>query len=171
MPDKRALILLEDDVNRLVEALTEYQETTRTLANMVLDTDGHILAQTGESKVPLETITAFVAASYAATRQVAKILAPDEFILLTHEGVRSSIELAVVGDRVVLATIYDEHTTTGVVVFYIRELVARLSAVVKGVAARKVNPVELAKDFGDDAKGAIDDLLGSSSDDLGSAEQ
>lgn len=157
--EKRPLILLEEDVARIVAALEPWQATTRTRANLLLDAEGHALAQTGDPKIPLETLGAFVAASVAATRNVGTILAPDELLSLTHAGKGASIQLTTIAEGVVLVTVFDAATTVGVIVFYMKPLVAKLGAIVKEVRERK-GAVDLGAGFDQAATGALDDMFG-----------
>src|SRR3954471_12896569 len=114
--DKRPLILLEDDVAKIAAALQPYQATTRTRANLLMDSDGHALAQTGDPRIPVETLGAFVAASGAPAGKGRPILQPDEFMSLTHTGKSASIQLTTIADGVLLVTVFDPATTVAVVV-------------------------------------------------------
>jgi predicted regulator of Ras-like GTPase activity (Roadblock/LC7/MglB family) len=160
--EKKPLILLEEDANRILRSLEPFQRATRSRANLVMDLSGHSLAQTGDPQVPLETIAAFVAASTTATRQVASILAPDEFLTLTHPGKNASIQLTKIADGVVLATVFDAKTTVGAIVFYLKELVEQLAAIIKEASSRERKPVDLGAHFDEGAKGALDDFFGES---------
>jgi predicted regulator of Ras-like GTPase activity (Roadblock/LC7/MglB family) len=157
--EKRALILLDEDLQRITQALEPYQGTTRTRANLVMDTNGNALAQVGEPKIPLETLGAFVAASTAATKPVGTILQSDEFITLTHAGKQASLQITVVAEGTVLVTVFDAATTVGVVVFYLKPLVAKLAAIVQEVSTRK-GGVDLGAGFSDSSEEALDDVFG-----------
>jgi predicted regulator of Ras-like GTPase activity (Roadblock/LC7/MglB family) len=157
--EKGPLVLLGEDVSRILAALEPYQATTKSRANLLLDSNGHALAQVGDPKIPLETLTAFVAASVAATRNVGTILQPDEFMTLTHTGKKASIQLTTVDDGVLLVTVFDQATTVAVVVFYMKPLVTELASIVKSVRSRK-GGVDLGAGFKDAASGALDDMFG-----------
>ena len=69
---------------------------------------------------------------------MAKILGQNEFTTLNHQGKNESIQLTLVGDRTILATIYDlQSTTPGMVMFYTKELVEKLNLVFKEITGRK----------------------------------
>jgi predicted regulator of Ras-like GTPase activity (Roadblock/LC7/MglB family) len=160
--EKKPLILIEEDVARIVAELEPYQATTKSRANLLLDSDGHQIAQVGDPRIPLETLGAFVAASVAATRNVGTILQQDEFMTLTHAGKAASIQLTTVADNVLLVTVFDRATTPAVIVFYMKPLVTRLAAIVKAVRERK-SAVDLGAGFDDAATGALDDMFGQDS--------
>src|SRR5579871_2238414 len=125
-----------------------------------MDVQGRSFAQLGDPEIPPETISALVMASFAATRPVSEVVLPDEYVTLTHEGKRSSVQLTLLAEGAVLVTVFDGKTTVGAIMFYMKELHDRLVAIVKTVAERKPESVDLGKGFDDAAKGALDDVFG-----------
>ncbi len=70
---KQRLIFYEDDVERINSALENYQNLSKSRCNMLIDVEGHPVTQVGSTDgINLETIAALVAASFAATKEVAK---------------------------------------------------------------------------------------------------
>lgn len=160
---KQRLVFYEDDVERINKALENYQNLSKSRCNMLIDVEGHPVTQVGSTEgINLETIAALVAASFAATKEVAKILGESEFSSLTHQGKHESIQLSIVGDRTILATIFDsEETTIGMVMFYTKELVEKLNGIFNEIKNRKdqAKPIfdqEGFKDMG----GVLDDMFG-----------
>ena len=154
---KQRLIFYEDDVERINKALENYQSLSKSRCNMLIDVEGHPVTQVGSTDgINLETIAALVAASFAATKEVAKILGENEFTSLTHQGKHESIQLSLVGNRTILATIFDsEETTIGMVMFYTKELVEKLQGIFEGIQNRKIEkPV-----FGEEGIGDLDNVL------------
>lgn len=154
---KQRLIFYEDDVERINKALENYQSLSKSRCNMLIDVEGHPVTQVGSTDgINLETIAALVAASFAATKEVAKILGENEFTSLTHQGKHESIQLSLVGNRTILTTIFDsEETTIGMVMFYTKELVEKLQGIFEGIQGRKVEqPV-----FGEEGLGDLDNVL------------
>src|SRR5438876_405142 len=131
MGTEKQLIFYEEDVAAVLEALGPWQATTRTKANVVLSVQGNAFAQLGDSDMPPETIGALVAASFAATRPVSEVVLKDEIVTLTHEGKRASVQLTLLGQGAVLATVFDARTTPGAILFHMKDLHERLAAIVK----------------------------------------
>ena len=157
---ERRLIFYEDDVERINKALENYQSLSKSKCNILIDIEGHPVTQVGTTEgINLETISALVAASFAATKEVAKILGQDEFTTLTHQGKLESIQLTLVGERTILATIFDNNTTIGMVMFYTKELVEKLNVVFKEIATRK-RDVKFEEGFENMAKDVLDDMFG-----------
>jgi predicted regulator of Ras-like GTPase activity (Roadblock/LC7/MglB family) len=159
---KQRLIFYEDDVERINKALENYQNLSKSRCNMLIDVEGHPVTQVGSTEgINLETIAALVAASFAATKEVAKILGESEFSSLTHQGKHESIQLSIVGDRTILATIFDsEETTIGMVMFYTKELVEKLNSIFGEIKSRKDAGPKLFKDGLADMSGVLDDMFG-----------
>lgn len=136
---KQRLIFYEDDIERINKSLENYQNLSKSRCNMLIDVEGHPVTQVGSTDgINLETIAALVAGSFAATKEVAKILGENEFTSLTHQGKHESIQLSLVGSRTILATIFDsEETTIGMVMFYTKELVEKLETVFYDIHNRK----------------------------------
>jgi predicted regulator of Ras-like GTPase activity (Roadblock/LC7/MglB family) len=159
--ERKPLIFFEEDTARATAALSPFQKVTRTRANILFDVVGaNAVVQTGDPGIPMETISALVAASVAATRHVAAIVPPDEVVTVTHAGKHLSIQLTRISDDSVLVTVFDARTTVGAIVFFLRALVVELQGLITHVRERKDKPVDLGAGFGNDATGALDDLLG-----------
>lgn len=159
---KQRLIFYEDDVERINKALENYQNLSKSRCNMLIDVEGHPVTQVGSTEgINLETIAALVAASFAATKEVAKILGESEFSSLTHQGRNESIQLSIVGDRTILATIFDsQYTTVGMVMFYTKELVEKLNAIFNEIKSRKDAAPRIFNDDFKDMSGVLDDMFG-----------
>lgn len=159
---KQRLIFYEDDIERINKALENYQNLSKSRCNMLIDVEGHPVTQVGSTEgINLETIAALVAASFAATKEVAKILGETEFSSLTHQGKNESIQLSIVGDRTILATIFDsQDTTVGMVMFYTKELVEKLNSIFNEIKTRKDSGKPIFDDGFKDMSNVLDDMFG-----------
>lgn len=160
---KQRLIFYEDDIERINKALDNYQNLSKSRCNMLIDVEGHPVTSVGSTEgINLETISALVAGSFAATKEVAKILGESEFTSLTHQGKHESIQLSLVGNRTILATIFDsEETTIGMVMFYTKELVEKLQGVFEEIHGRKEPAgTNLFQDGLGDLDNVLDDMFG-----------
>jgi hypothetical protein len=108
-----------------------------------------------------------VAGSFAATKEMAKLLGENEFSALYHQGERDNIQLSLVGDRTILTVIFDDTTTLGMVRLYVSETVKRLNLIFEETAARNaknakegVSPDDaLNAGYSDSAKDKLDNLF------------
>ena len=106
--------------------------------------------------IDLQSVSALVAGAYAATREMARLLGEDEFSVLFHQGKKDSIQLTLVGERTILATVFDERTTIGMVRLYAKEASEKLDSIFHEIFTRPPRDEGLGEDFGQSAKGALD---------------
>ena len=77
-----------------------FRPSKAVMPRMLVDKDGHMITKLGEaSGYDPETVSALVAGSFAATRQVAAMLGECEFSAIFHQGKRGCIQFSIVGDR------------------------------------------------------------------------
>jgi predicted regulator of Ras-like GTPase activity (Roadblock/LC7/MglB family) len=150
------------DVNRL---LREFLKLSNAKCAMLIDREGHMVTRQGVTRdLDMDTISALVAGSFAATREMARVLGEDEFSVLFHQGKTDNIQLSLVGDRTLLTVIFDEATTAGMVRLYAAETVKRLVELFekqeREIKSGARKPEELTTGFADTAKGKLDDLFG-----------
>ena len=92
--------------------------------------------------------------------KMAKQMGEDEFTVLFHQGARDSIQLQLVGERTLLAIVFDQRTNLGLVRFYAKEAVKRLEAAFKEIASRPQDQQpQLSDKFSSDAAAALDRIF------------
>jgi len=150
------------DVNRL---LREFLKMSNAKCALLIDREGHMVTRQGFTRdLDMDTISALVAGSFAATREMARVLGEDEFSVLFHQGKTDNIQLSLCGDRTLLTVIFDEATTVGMVRLYAAETVKRLTELFEKhqreieSGARKTETLE--KGFAGSAKDKLNDLFG-----------
>jgi len=153
----KRIVFYEDDVEEINEVLEEFLQLSDSKCNILIDKEGHMVTKAGSTgDIDLQAVSALVAGSYAATREMARLLGEDEFSVLFHQGRKDSIQLTLVGDRTLLATVFDERTTIGMVRLYAREAGEKLDQIFLEISRRPNKPAKLGGDFGESAKGALD---------------
>ena len=161
------LVFYKDDVDSIDAILDVFLKQSAAKCALLVDKDGHMVTCRGESrKIDLDTISALVAGSFAATREMAKLLGEEEFSALFHQGKSDNIQLSLVGDRALLTAIFDDATTVGMVRLYAAEAAKRLATLFQRKAANAGNQVTAGVAGADDAafrRGAassLDNLFG-----------
>ena len=140
--------------------LQVFLELSDAKCNLLIDKDGHMVTEVGSAgNLDSQTIAALIAGSFAATREMAKLLGEDEFSVLFHQGKCDSIQLFLVGDRTILATIFDQNTTVGMVRLYAKEAEKKLASLFEEIAKRKGMREGISGDYSDLAKGELDKLF------------
>jgi predicted regulator of Ras-like GTPase activity (Roadblock/LC7/MglB family) len=155
------LVFYESD-GRLIQAvLKELVKLSGAKCALLVDKEGHLVARTGSIRTfDTDTISALVAGSFAATREMARLLGEDEFAVMFHQGERDNIQLNLVGDRTILTVIFDEQTTVGMVRLYASEASRKLVEIYdrRSVEGDR-EEVKLADDYGKSAKDRLDSLF------------
>jgi predicted regulator of Ras-like GTPase activity (Roadblock/LC7/MglB family) len=157
----RALVFYKDDVDRIDRALEAYQRDCRSQCNLLVDLDGHLVTVVGALEgADVTTVAALVAGSFAATREIARALGEAEFTSLSHHGKDESIQITLVGERTILATVYSpRQTSAGLVVFYLKSAAAALRAALDEVRSR-TGARAFEPGFAGDIRGALGEFFG-----------
>jgi predicted regulator of Ras-like GTPase activity (Roadblock/LC7/MglB family) len=162
MRDTR-LVFYRDDVDRINRVLEEFLKLSGAKSNILIDKEGHSVTQAGAtSAINVDTLSALVAASFAATREMARLLGEDEFTILSHQGKSDHIQLTLIADRCIMCTMFDDKTTVGMVRLYATEASKKLNKVFDAISNRTDVPEgeTITADFGEDAESALDDVFG-----------
>lgn len=155
------LVFYAQDVSRLDGELDGFLEFSGARCAALIDREGHLVTRRGEAaSASMESFSALVAGTFAATRQVAQLLGEDTFTTMSHQGGRQCIQVALVGDRSLLAIVWDERTNLGLIRFYANETIKRLERVFLDIAARPPAQDEgLAAGYSKEASAALDELF------------
>ena len=109
--------------------------------------------------IDIDTISALVAGSFAATKEMARLLGEEEFTAMFHQGERDNIQLSLVGDRTLLTILFDDRTTVGMVRLYAGETAKKLADIYRDALNRDPVDEGLDEEFGSDAKNKLDNLF------------
>ncbi len=160
------LVFYKQDLDKIDRMLKEFLKLCTAKAAFLIDKDGHLVTKTGiegSTSYDTDTISSLVAGSFAATKAMAKLLGEEEFSIMFHQGKKDNIQLSMIGDRTILAVIFDEKTTVGMVRLYAAEAAKKMLGIFKEIEERKDRggeEQELGKDFGEAGKGKLDQLFG-----------
>ena len=156
------LVFYKEDIERIAKTLITFLKNANARCVLLVDKDGHLVTKEGESSTyDMDTISALVAGSFAATKQMAKLLGEEEFSIMFHQGKKDNIQLSLVGERTILAVIFDDKTTLGMVRLYASQVSSKLAELFSEIAERKGEGEKISQEFGKAAKGKLDDIFGS----------
>ncbi len=158
------LVFYKDDIEKIDKVLAEFLRLSGAKCALLVDKEGHMVTRQGDVKsINMDTISALVAGSFAATKEMAKLLGEEHFSALFHQGERDNIQLSLVGDRTLLTIMFDDRTTVGMVRLYANEACKKLCLIFQEAEANKDRPpsdeVELDSGYGSSAKDKLDDLF------------
>ncbi len=151
-----------EDIERIDKLLSEFLRLSGAKCALLIDKEGHLVTKKGEVRsFNMDTISALVAGSFAATKEMARLLGEEEFTALFHQGERDNIQLSLVGDRTLLTILFDDRTTVGMVRLYANETAKKMADVYRDAMERSPseNDPTLDSDYGDNAKRQLDNLF------------
>jgi predicted regulator of Ras-like GTPase activity (Roadblock/LC7/MglB family) len=149
-----------DDIRDIKELLHAFVREAGARCALLVDRHGRALTAAGDTTGLDETsFASLAAADFDASDQLASLLGEPEFTALYHQGVSGSMYLSDITGIAILAAVFDQRTTLGMVRLRTREVVPRLQALLAATGGRPPSEARLDVAFGDDAEGEIDRLL------------
>ncbi|HIE71793.1 MAG TPA: roadblock/LC7 domain-containing protein [Planctomycetes bacterium] len=151
----------KEDIDGIDKLLAEFLRLSGAKCALLIDKEGHLVTKRGELRtVDIDTISALVAGSFAATKEMARLLGEEEFTAMFHQGERDNIQLSLVGDRTLLTILFDDRTTVGMVRLYAGETANKLAVIYEEAMNREPDEnAGLGDDYGADAKNTLDKLF------------
>lgn len=157
------MVFYRDDVARIDASLNELIQLSGARAALLVDREGHLVSRVGDLRsVDAETVAALVAGSFAATREMARVLGEEQFSVVFHQGKRDSIQLTLAGDRTILTVLFDDSTTAGMIRIYTNEAAKKLGGIFRDIESRTDDQrpaVTIGADFDANAKDRLDSLF------------
>ena len=153
----------EEDIAEIDSILDEFLETAQAKCVLLIDIEGHMVTKKGFTRsFNTDALSALVAGSFAATRQVAELLGETEFSVLIHEGKNENIHVSLVGDRALAVIVFDDRTTIGMVRVTAEQLTKKVAKALADAAERNKDraPVQLDSDFEASAQDKLDEFFG-----------
>lgn len=130
-----------EDLERLDALLASFLAEARLRCALLLDRTGRFLTAAGETgELDPTTFASLAAADFAASDQLAQLLGEADFSSLYHAGERQSMLLADVGGQAILAAIFDDRSTLGLVRLQMRALLPQVAAVFAEMGDRAPAP-------------------------------
>ena len=153
------LVMYEEDYQK-VYAISD-RLTRDANANMVLivDKNGQLVAAAGYTQnVDTTSLASLIAGTIAAMGGMAKLLKENEFPTQFHEGVKANIHIQLVGNRVILAVIFDSRATLGLVRLRVKRASDELNNIFEALL-RRVPSANGAAPFAEITDEDIDNLF------------
>ena len=155
------LTFYKDDIEQIDKLLAEFLRLSGAKCALLIDKEGHLVTKRGEQRtIDIDTISALVAGSFAATKEMARLLGEEEFTAMYHQGERDNIQLSLVGDRTLLTILFDDRTTVGMVRLYAGETAKKLADIYREALARPAAADSgLGDQYGTEATKSLDKLF------------
>jgi predicted regulator of Ras-like GTPase activity (Roadblock/LC7/MglB family) len=160
--DDAIAFLGAEDLAQLDAQLGAFLDATAVLGALLIDRSGRLLTAAGDlHAIDRTAFASLAAADFGASDQLAALLGEREFASLYHHGEQTSMYLADIGGSAILAALFDDRTTLGMVRLRLKTVVPELVAVLARIHrdGHRRAP-ELDAGWADEAAGEIDRLFG-----------
>jgi predicted regulator of Ras-like GTPase activity (Roadblock/LC7/MglB family) len=122
------LVLLEEDQRQIVEVADRLVRDANAKAVYLVDKNGQLVAEAGELKgIDTTSLASLVAGNIAASGGLAKLIGEEEFPTHFHQGERDNVHITLVAQRIILAVIFDDRSSLGLVRLRVKKAGGRLS--------------------------------------------
>jgi predicted regulator of Ras-like GTPase activity (Roadblock/LC7/MglB family) len=154
----QSFIVLEEQIDKINAAMLRMIKKAEAKCALLVDKDGHLITRQGFTQT-LDTtaLSALLAGSFASTKEIARLVGEPEFSVLFHQGQKDHIHISLVGERCILAIVFDDRTTIGMVRLYAKETADRLKEIIS--EATEGSAIGLDDVFSESAQSKIDDVF------------
>jgi len=159
------LIIYEEQIEKIEEALKRLIKDAQAKCVLLVDKDGHLITRQGFTQsLDTTALAALLAGSFASTREIARLVGEPEFSVLFHQGKKDHIHITLVGERTILAVIFDDRTTIGMVRLYAKESSEDLERILSSAhaeepTAKPESNADSSSEFSTSLKSRLDDIF------------
>ena len=131
------LIVYEEEHREVSRILARVHAESRGRAVLLLDVNGQLIAEWGNTAgLDVTAFCSLAASNIAATATMARLLGDNDFTILFHQGKEDSIHVSLIGDRVILAVIFGKEASLGMVRLRVRRAAQEIEGVVERIIQR-----------------------------------
>lgn len=153
----QSFVIMEEQVDQINAAMLRLIKKAEAKCALLVDKDGHLITRQGFThSLDTTALSALLAGSFASTKEIARLVGEPEFSVLFHQGQKDHIHISLVGERCILAIVFDDRTTIGMVRLYAKETSDRLREL---ISRADVEAPELDPEFTKSAPSKIDDVF------------
>ncbi len=155
------MIIYEEDVVKIEALLSKTLKGSEAKCALLVDKDGHLITKQGFThSLDTTALSALLAGSFASTKEIARLVGEHEFSVLFHQGKKDHIHMSLIGDRAILAIIFDDRTTIGMVRLYSKEVAQELTRIINEVGtSEEAGEPGLEEGFASSAEERLDDIF------------
>ena len=124
--------LIEEDMQRLDDALREFIRQTDATAALIIDKGGFLITHQGDaSQLDVTTIGALASGAFMANQTIAGLVNESSFESIYQQGENFSMFVINIDEHSLLVVIFKSHSGVGVVKYYAAAAVKRIARQLK----------------------------------------
>lgn len=150
-------VLYKEQINQINAALLRFLKKAEAKCAFLVDQDGHLITRQGFTQsIDTTALAALLAGSFASTKEIARLVGEPEFSVLFHQGRKDHIHISLVSDSCILAIVFDDRTTIGMVRLYAKEAAERVREL---MSAPPETDSDLGSEFTQSADAKLDNMF------------
>ncbi len=155
------LVIYEEEIEKIEKTLSRLMKNSQAKCALLVDKDGHLITRQGFThSLDTTALAALLAGSFASTKEIARLVGEPEFSVLFHQGKKDHIHVSLVGERSILAVIFDDRTTIGLVRLYTKQTSEELTTILAFATKEKRDKrTQMASDFSSSLESKLDDIF------------
>jgi predicted regulator of Ras-like GTPase activity (Roadblock/LC7/MglB family) len=124
------LVMYEEEFGQINSVCERLTRDANAKVVFLVDKNGQLISACGATQdIDTTSLASLTAGNVAAMGGLAKLIGENEFANQFHEGVRDSMQMTIVGQRVVLVVIFDSKTSLGLVKLRVKKAADELSRI------------------------------------------
>lgn len=154
-------VIYEEEIDKIEKLLNRLIKNSQAKCALLVDKDGHLITRQGFTQsLDTTALAALLAGSFASTREIARLVGEPEFSVLFHQGKKDHIHICLVGERSILAVVFDDRTTIGLVRLYAKETSEELTNILtKATEEERDRKTQMDPDFSASLENKLDDIF------------
>jgi predicted regulator of Ras-like GTPase activity (Roadblock/LC7/MglB family) len=129
------LVLYDEEFQKIRQVLHRLLQDAGANVVFLVDKSGQQIAAVGDmSSLDAASLASLTAGNVAATDGLARLIGEKEFSVLFHEGEKDRLHISIVARRVILAVLFDDRASLGLVRLRVRRATRELEDVFAEIA-------------------------------------
>ena len=156
------LVLLEEDQKQILDCAERLVRDANAKAVYLVDKNGQLVTEAGELKgIDTTSLASLVAGNIAASGGLAKLIGEEEFPTHFHQGERDNVHITLVAQRIILAVIFDDRSSLGLVRLRVKKAGNKLSEIFDTIFKRAESELgdQVESPFAEISEEDIDNLF------------
>lgn len=157
---REGINIFEEDFWAINDCLNQLLQGTNSRSILLIDKAGQLITSAGDTaSIDTSSFATLSAADFAATSQLASLIGEKEFSTLFHQGEKENLYVVLIADRVILAVIFDQRTTLGLVRVKTKNTAAELEKIFTEIFSKLEKETGPSSDFDADFTKAAEEEL------------
>ena len=133
-------VMYPEEQSQIQTVCSRLHKDANAKAVLLIGKDGQPISDAGDTmNLDITSLSSLMAGNVAATGAVSKLLAEKEFSSQFHEGEKTNVHLSLVQQRAILAVLFDERSSLGLVRLRVRKAGEELGRIFEAVNRKQAS--------------------------------